>query len=478
MTLASGTRLLGVAMLVAAAGAPAQDETVARIAGAATTRGGASAFLETLTDTVGGRVTGSPQNRAASELILETLKEAGYENARFEEYPLESRWTRGPASGRVVSPIERPLAVGSYAWVPGTAGEIQAPLVDLGSPPSNDLPAPLDRLSGAAVLVDPRKVGSDPSFVMRAVLARKLADAGAAAMLLPSDKSGRMVYTSAFGFYPRGPLPVISVAKEDALFLRRLLAKGPVRVAFDVQNRFDTTPYRERNIIADLPGGSLRDEVVLLGAHFDSWDPAQGADDDGSGLAAVLEAARILKSLNVKPRRTIRFAFFSGEEEACLGSRAYVKAHEAELDSLRAVLIMDSGAQAPRGFQIQGRTDLEPSLNRILAPLRSFGAAGISLEASFDQDHAPFVVAGVPAFALWVEEGEYDTHHHTVTDTFDKVDPRTLAVDTAVMAIAAYALADAADPPGRRLSGAEAAELMRKTGVEGTRKMVYGASSR
>lgn len=470
--------ILCIALLVAPSGAFAQDDTIARIAGAAMTRGGAIAFLETLTDTVGGRVTGSSENRTASELILKALKDASYENARFEEYPLESRWSRGPANGRVVSPVERPIVVGSYAWVPGTAGEVQAPLVDIGSPSSNDLPTPLERLRGAAVLVDPRKVGSDPSFVMRAALARKLADAGAAAMLLPSDKPGRMVYTSAFGFYPRGPLPVISVAKEDALFLRRLMAKGPVKIALDVQNRFDTTPYQERNVIADLPGGALRDEVVLLGAHFDSWDPAQGANDDGSGVAAVLEAARILKSLRVQPRRTIRFAFFSGEEEACLGSRAYVKAHEAELDRLRSVLIMDSGAQAPKGFQIQGRTDLESSLKRILAPLRSFGAGGISLEASFDQDHAPFVVVGVPAFALWVEEGEYDTHHHAVTDTLDKLDPRTLAVDTAVMAIAGYALADAAEPPGHRLSGAEAAELMKRTGVDGTQRMLYGSSPR
>ena len=473
-------RFLVLLVCFAIAGAaPAGDDTLARIAGAAATGGGAIAFLETLTDTVGGRVTGSPQNRAASELILAALKKAGYENARFEEYPMESRWTRGPAVGRIVAPIERPIVVGSYAWVPGTAGEIQAPLVDLGAPTTSDWPT-APKLRGAAVLVEPQKVGQDPSFVMRAVIARRLAEAGAAAMLIPSDKPHRMVYTSAFGFYPRGPLPVISVAKEDALLLRRLLAsaKGPVRLGLDVRNAFDTSPYKERNVIADLPGTAPGDEVVLIGAHFDSWDPAQGANDDGSGVAAVLEAARILKSLNVQPRRTIRFAFFSGEEEACLGSRAYVKAHEAELDMLRTVLIMDSGAQAPKGFQIQGRSDLEASLRRILAPLRSFGAAGISLEASFDQDHAPFVVAGVPAFTLWVEEGEYDTHHHTVTDTFDKVDPRMLALDTAVMAIAAYALADAAEPPGRRLSGAEAAGLMQKTGVEGTRKMVYGSSPR
>jgi len=472
--------VLAVVFLAAASGVLAQDDSLSRIAGAAQTRGGAMAFLETLTDTVGGRVTGSPQNRAASELILAALKKAGYDNARFEEYPMESRWTRGSASGRITSPLEsvRPIVVGSYGWVPGTAGEIEATLVDLGSPATSDAPLP-QGVKGAAVLVDPRKVGVDPSFVMRAVLARRLAEAGAAALLIPSDKPHRMVYTSAFGFYPGAPLPVISVAKEDSLLRRRLLAsrRGPVRLALDVRNAFDTSPYQERNVVADLPG-TTPDEVVLIGAHFDSWDPAQGANDDGSGVAAVLEAARILKSLGVRPKRTIRFAFFSGEEEACLGSRAYVKAHEKELDRLRAVLIMDEGAQAPRGVQVHGRSDLETPMKALLSRLGSFGASAVSLEASFDQDHAPFLAVGVPAMTLWVDEGEYDVHHHAVTDTLDKIDPRWLAADTAVMASLAYLLADEPEPPGRRLSETEAGQLLEKTGVAGTRRMVYGSSPR
>jgi Zn-dependent M28 family amino/carboxypeptidase len=306
---------------------------------------------------------------------------------------------------------------------------------------------------------------------MRAALARALARAGAAAMLIPSDKPHRMLYTSAFGFYPGGPLPVLSVAREDVLLLRRLLASGPVRLALDVANTIDTSPARERNVLADIEGTSPG-EVVLVGAHFDSWDPGQGAQDDGVGVAAVLEAARILKSLGIRPRRTIRFAFFSGEEQALLGSRAYVETHRGELDGLRAVVIMDSGAQMPRGFKIHGRADVEAAARAVLAPLSPLGASEVSLEASFDMDHGPFLAAGLPVFTLWVHEGEYDTHHHAVSDTFDKVDPRMLALDTAVMAVTAYRLADA-PAPGPRLSAAEATRLLEKLGLESLRRTVY-----
>jgi carboxypeptidase Q len=455
--------------------APAADDLDARIAGAAMTQGGAAAFLESLTDTVGGRLTGTPENMKGSQLILDALKRAGYDDAHFEEAGLESRWTRGPALARIVSPISRSLAVGSYGWVPGTSGEVTAGVVDMGAPKSFDAALP-DGVRGAYVIVDPQKVGEDPSFVMRSRLAKRLAQAGAAAMLLPSDKPGRMVYTSAFGFYPRAPLPVVSIGAEDAALLRRLLrsARGPVQIALDVRNTFDTSPYKERNVVAELPGSDLKNEVVLLGAHLDSWDPAQGADDDGTGVAALVDAARILKSLNVRPRRTIRFAFFFGEEEACLGSRAYVRQHADELDRLRAVLVMDSGAGQPLGIELQGRDDAEAAVRALLPRVAALGASGINHEASFDRDHAPFLVAGVPALTLWVAEGDYDVRHHTVQDTFEHVNQANLARDTAIMAIMARALADAPAPIARRLSAGEAEQLMKKIGVESTKRMVYG----
>src|SRR3954469_24663178 len=150
-----------------------QSDDVTRIVGAAMTRGGASTFLQTLTDSIGGRVTGSPECRAAAELILTSLKQAGFETAHFEEYPLESRWQRGSATARVVSPVMRPIIVGSYAWVPGTSGQIEVPLGDLGSPASREIGAGAGNLKGAAVLVDPHDIPGMPSTVMRRALANE-----------------------------------------------------------------------------------------------------------------------------------------------------------------------------------------------------------------------------------------------------------------------------------------------------------------
>jgi Iap family predicted aminopeptidase len=457
--------------------APATDPLVEQILGAALSRAGAMAFLETLTDTVGPRVTGSPQSRQAAELILRTLKDAGLDNVHFEEFAIETGWNRGRVSVRVVSPVQQTIVAGSYGWVPGTNGAIEAPVTEVTVAADGRFSRDPSTLSGSAVIVhiqsgDAFTYGSN-YVVARTAIARQLAQAGAAAMLIPSDKPNRMLYTSAFGFYPRGGLPVLSIGAEDAQLLHRLVAKGAARVSLDVQNSFDTRPPMERNVVADL-AGTQPNEMVLVGAHFDSWDLAQGANDNGSGVAAILDAARVLKSLNARPRATIRFVFFSGEEQALIGSRAYVEAHRQELDGLRAMLVMDGGAQAPLGFSVLGRTDLEEPTRAAIAALRAIGAGGIDPRGELASDHETFLVAGVPTLSLWVDEGEYDTHHHAVTDTLEKINPRWLALDSAAMAIAAYSLANAETRPAPRLTTSEVRELLKRTGVLGAVELIFG----
>ncbi|HEV2196509.1 MAG TPA: M20/M25/M40 family metallo-hydrolase [Candidatus Acidoferrum sp.] len=448
------------------------EEDIARIVGYSMTSGGASEFLETLTDTIGGRITGSAESKAAAELVLKALKEAGLENAHFEEYELSSVWRHGRATGEVISPVNRSLYIGSYGWVPGMPGPIEVPVVDFGAPGEGRTPTP-EQVRGAAAIVDQQSSGVSSSYAgARLMIAKQMAQAGAAAMFIVSDKPDRMVYTSAFGFYPRGPLPILSIAREDAALLRRLLVKGPVKVRLNIENSFDSRPGRERNVVADIQG-SQAGELVLLTAHFDSWDAAQGANDNGAGVATVLEAARVLKALQIRPKHTIRFVFFSGEEQLANGSRAYVEQHRAELDNIRAVINTDSGAQQPLGLQLDGRQDLEAATKKLLKPLAALGADSVSLDADFDSDHESFMVAGVPAYALLVERGDYDIRHHTIVDTFEKIHPSLLGMHAAVMAVIGYQFANANERPGRRLSPAEVVELLKKTGLEPLYRLEY-----
>ena len=447
-------------------------DDLARIVGYSMMSGGASKFLETLSDNIGGRITGSPESKATADLILRTLKTAGFDNAHFEDYTINPGWQHGTATGAVISPVRRDLYVASYGWAPGTPGPVEVPVADIGGSGDGHSPLP-ERVRGAAVLVDLGSNGLSTNYVAtRHLLARQLASAGAAAMFIVSDKPDRMLYTSAFLIYPRGPLPIVSIAKEDAAFLRRLLNHGPVKIRLDVENSFSKGPVPERNVVADLAGKDPS-EMVLLTAHFDSWDPAEGANDNGGEVATILDAARILKALNIQPRHTIRFVFFSGEEQSDLGSRAYVARHKAELDKIRAVFNTDAGIQTPLGFKLYGRTDLESSTKKLISPLAPLGADRVFTDADFDSDEESFMVVGVPAYSLAVEPGDYYARHHTIIDTFERIDPRMLSLHTTVLASVGYLFANAEERPGPRLTSAEVKQLLQRTGLESLFELDY-----
>lgn len=452
------------------------DPVTERIIGMAIEQQGASQFLQELTDRVGGRMTGTPADSAAAQLILNSLRNAGFENAHLEEYQLDSVWHRGPISAYVAGPLKQPLVVSSYGWVPGTEAPIEVPLVTATFTPDGEFTQAAEGFRGKAVLVEIKGEAhaySSAYVTLRAQASRQLGKAGAAAMLIAATKPNRMTYTSAYGFYPRAALPVLSIAQEDAFLVRRLLARGPVTIGLDVRNSFDRAPATERNVVADLPSRGC-DHVVVLGAHFDSWDLAQGADDNGSGVAAVLDAARILKATGAQPNCGLRFVFFSGEEQANLGSRAYIKQHRSELDRTRAFLMMDSGSQAPLGLQIDGREDVAAAVKRFLPKLAPLGAASISMDSDLDSDNASFMTAGIPSLQLLVEEGDYDVRHHSISDTFDKINPHTLAMDTAVLAVTAYELANAHEPIARRLTPVEVKEFLRKMNLEKAQELQFG----
>ena len=449
-----------------------RPDTIARIVGYSMTRGGASDFLETITDTIGPRITGSKESRATADLILKALKDGGFSNPHFEEYQFAPGWQKGTTTGEILSPIRRSLMVGTYGWVPGTPGPIDVPVVDLGSIESGHPEIP-PQVRGAAALVDLKSNALGTTYVAaRYHVSQALAKAGAAAMMIISDKPDRMLYTSAFLFYPRGALPVLSIPNEDGTLLRRLLAKGEVKIRLDVPNSFDDRPQTERNVVADIEGADPS-KMVLLTAHFDSWDAAQGANDNAVGVAVVLEAGRILKSLGIKPRHTIRLVFFSGEEQDDLGSNAYVRQHKNELDNVWAVINTDHGAQSPFGLVLYGRDDLKPATEKVLKPLVPLGASQAVMDAAFDSDEEAFMVVGVPAFSIAVEDADYNFRHHTIIDTYERIEPRMVGLQTAIMAVAGYSFADSDQPPGKRLSPAEVHDLLKKTGLEQLYELDY-----
>jgi len=256
------------------------------------------------------------------------------------------------------------------------------------------------------------------------------------------------------------PLPVAEVGKEDGELIRRLLELHPVRIAFEFQNEV-TGPAATNNVIAEI-SGEKRNEWVLLGAHLDSWDYGTGAQDDGTGVVMILEAARAIAALGVRPRRSIRFALWGAEEPGLLGSRAYVRAHSAELRDCVAALNTDHGAGHPQGWKVY-RQDLVQSMTPLSRSLlQDLGGERLSDEMDFDGDSKTFFTAGVPTLELKVDTTGYSDIAHKQADTFDKVDSIFLKHDAAIVAVTAFAIAESPAPIARHLRREEVDKLLKK----------------
>ncbi|MGB8459899.1 MAG: M20/M25/M40 family metallo-hydrolase, partial [Candidatus Acidiferrum sp.] len=197
-----------------------------------------------------------------------------------------------------------------------------------------------------------------------------------------------------------------------------------------------------------------------------------GALDDGCNAALVIEAARAIKATGLLPRRTIRFVLFSGEEQGTMGSHAYVKAHRAEMDKIRAMIAFEAGNGRVTGYSLGGRRDLEAGVREILKPLESWGANKHTDDAGFGTDNFDFLLEGVPTLVANQEEANYLPNYHAASDTFDKVDIRELKLNTAIAALTAWGIADRTEPLGKRLTRAELDVLLKKTGLDQQMKTI------
>jgi Zn-dependent M28 family amino/carboxypeptidase len=270
------------------------------------------------------------------------------------------------------------------------------------------------------------------------------AEEGVGAVLFPSDKSYgllNMFSMSRGNEYKSGAFPLAFVTGESHHLLWRLLDGGPVQAEVEISNSASKKPVEVYNTVAEIPGSEKPDEVVIIGGHVDSWDLGTGATDNGTGAMAVLEAARALQQLGVKPKRTIRFVLFTGEEQGLVGSRAYVEAHKAELGKISGVLVHDSGTGRVLTIGMMANYAAREVMDRVVYPLAKIGLVEPSLRTEGGSDHVPFDEAGVPGFLCVQEPVDYAQTHHSQADTFDRVRPDDLIEGAQVLAVWAYNVA-------------------------------------
>jgi carboxypeptidase Q len=224
-------------------------------------------------------------------------------------------------------------------------------------------------------------------------------------------------------------------------------------------------PVESENVVAEIRGREKSDEFVLLGAHLDSWDLGTGALDNGCNVAMVIDAARVIHASGVIPRRSIRFALFTGEEQGMLGSWAYAKTHRAELDRMIAAIIFDSGIGAVTGYSLS-RKDILPAVRDALEPVQSLGVKEFTVDTDIDTDNFDFLLEGVPTLVANQEPANYMLNYHAASDTFDKVNISELKRHAAIAAVTAYALADRQDRIGPRQSRAQIEQLVKESGLD------------
>lgn len=427
------------------------------------------ANLEYLTDMIGPRVTGTKQMDRASRWTADVFKKYGLANPHLQPWTIAHAWYRGTAAGRIVSPAEHTLWLASAGWSPSTNGTARGSVVYVNARSGKELDQYKGKLKGAIVITaepsslpapyeTPRSPVMAPFGPPGGPAAQQFGPAfqqfvrarddffqaeGVAAVLRDSGKEHGLINMSGVGGrdYNIGKVPTAFVTSEGYRLIWRLLQRGPVEVEIELKNSFSEKPVEVYNTVAEIPGTERPDEVVIIGGHLDSWDLGTGATDDGTGVAAVLEAARALQKLGLKPKRTIRFVLFSGEEQGLVGSRMYVEAHRAELSKISGILVHDTGTGRVLSIGTQGNYAVREVLDRVVAPLRSVGLLEPSLRSTRGTDHASFADAGVPGFYCIQDPAEYRKTHHTESDTFDKVWKDDLVQGAKVLAVWAYNVA-------------------------------------
>jgi carboxypeptidase Q len=447
-----------------------------------------------LTDVYGPRLTNSPNAREAGEYAVKTLNAWGLANVHEEAWgPFGRGWSNELVEVNEIAPRHFPLIAYPKAWTLGTNGPVTADAIYAKIEKEQDFSSYRGRLRGLFVLTAPMRAVEaqftppghrytddeladlaqprapqpppDKDALERArkqqefnaKLVKFLTEEGAAAWLEPSPHDGGTITVMGGGSRnPKDPsvLPRLAVDIEHYGRIFRMLEKNiSVTLQIDIVNKFYDDNLDSFNIVAEVPGSEKPDEVVMLGAHFDSWASGTGATDNAAGSAVMMEAIRILKTCGVKLRRTVRLALWTGEEEGLLGSRAYVLQHFADRNSmelkpdhakLSAYFNVDNGTGKIRGIYLQGNEGVRPMFEKWMEPFKSEGMTTLSARGTGGTDHVSFDEVGLPGFQFIQDPIEYDSRtHHTNMDVYERIQEADLKQMAVVVATFAYQAANA-----------------------------------
>ena len=443
-----------LALLIAGGATPPPDnaprsDDVERILATARNENRVMDHLDVLSNRIGPRLTGSHGLQDACEWAVARFQSFGIANARLErwgEFPVG--FERGPWSGKIVEPMNKSLTFGTNAWTAGTKGPTRGPAV-LAPETDEQLAALKDKLAGAYVLVVTTP-GSRMSAEFRAKREAAYAEAKVAGTIRPTGNELIVTggnYRQTWDKLPE--VPAINLVRAEFDEIVALIKDGkPVSLEFDIRNHFKKGPIPLDNVVAEIPGTEHPDEFVIVGGHIDTWDGATGTTDNGTGCATTLEAARLIMASGIKPKRTILFMLWSGEEEGLLGSKAYVKAHPDLMPKISAVLVHDGGTNYLSG--LSGTEAMQSDFQAVFAPLTALDpempftiGKTPGLRAAGGSDHVSFITAGVPGF-FWRQSGKavYRHTHHTQFDTFDAAIPAYQKHSAVVAAIGALGIAN------------------------------------
>lgn len=414
-------------------------------------------IVESLTVEVGPRLAGSEGDQRAVVWAQKKMQDLGFDRVYTEQIEVP-RWLRGHAHAEVVAPFPQPLVVTSLGYGVGTPeGGLTAEIVEFA-----DVAAlakvPANKLKGKIAFINKRMErtrtgeGYGTAVGGRSEGMRLAVKKGAAALLLRSvgTDSDRFAHTGIMSMEGvENPVPALALSAPDANLLEAMLKRGkPVQVKLNIENArlIDGPSF---NVIAEVTGREKPEEVVLIGAHLDSWDEGTGALDDGAGVAIVMEAARLIAELPQRPRRTLRVVLFGAEEIGLLGAKQYVQAHRDDLEKIIAVSESDFGAGKIWRFDTripQNKFAIADQMMQLLAPL---GIKRGNNTSHGGPDSSVFVARGVPAFGLHQDGNDYFDYHHTPNDTLDKVNPESLRQNVAAWVVVSFLTAEMQGDLGR-----------------------------